>query len=107
MQIFEEKAKPAARHTPAPWRQNVLLVQDVIGNQIAHCTRWEGGRPCPEIAEANARLIAAAPLYHDRAYHLAMLVLQSNLYATDVDVREQVDHVLAIHRMATSGSERP
>jgi hypothetical protein len=49
------------RHTPGPWQQQTLLVLDANHSQIAHCTRWEGGRPIPEIAEANARFIAAAP----------------------------------------------
>lgn len=50
-----------AKHTAGPWRQNVLLVEDAHGVSVAQCTRWEGRQPRPEIAEANARLIAATP----------------------------------------------
>lgn len=70
--------KAAVTYTPGPWRQQILIVQDERGGQIAHCTRWEGATPYPEVAEANARLIAAAPdllaaaraaLAYDEAIH--------------------------------------
>lgn len=47
------------RPTPGPWKQNVLLVEDAAGVLIAHC--WQGETPMPEVAEANARLIARTP----------------------------------------------
>lgn len=49
------------KHTPGPWENRVLLVVDASGNQICHCTRWEGRTPHPKVAEANARFISAAP----------------------------------------------
>ena len=55
------------------------------------------GEISEDVAEANSLLIAVAPDYHEEAYVLALLVLQSDLYK-DPDVRDQVDNVLAIHR---------
>lgn len=46
--------------------------------------------------EANAYLIAAARDYHEHAYNLAMLILQSDLYRNP-DIRDEVDNVLAIY----------
>lgn len=50
--------------TPRPWKQNNLLVTDANGNVVAHCTRWQGGSPRPEEAEANAALIVEAVNYY-------------------------------------------
>ena len=47
--------------------------------------------------EANARLIAHAPDYHEHAYNLAMLIHQSKLYQSNPKVKLEVDNVLAIH----------
>lgn len=82
-------------HTPGPWTWN----EDA-------CV-LKGESPCsvvlaidlPQFMDpADKALIAVAPDYHEHAYALAMLVLQSDAYRADADVREQVDAVLAIHR---------
>jgi hypothetical protein len=103
----ELAADPSPQHaptgpapTPGPW-----LVGERYADSIA--VRTEAQKSLIAYAsthrnsvEANARLIAAAPDYHEHAYHLAMLVLQSQLYLSDPDVRDQVDNVLAIHQKA-------
>ena len=48
------------KHTPAPWHERGGVVTDAAGVAIADCTmRWRS--PLGGEAEANARLISAAP----------------------------------------------
>jgi hypothetical protein len=97
------------RFTPGPWtavkgEQNDANATGVWGDVMSNCyalaSVWSDAEDIEAQAEANARLMAAAPDYHNHAYHLAMLVLQSDLYGADREVRAQVDHVLAIHAKA-------
>lgn len=53
----------------------------------------------PEEIEANARLIACAPSYHETAYNLAVTVLQSDAYK-DPEIKECVDAVLEVWKRA-------
>ena len=55
------------------------------------------GEISEELPQANACLIAHAPDYHEHAYNLAMLILQSTLYQSNPEVKLEVDNVLAIH----------
>ena len=91
------------KHTPGPWTWDAgdigadmsepycEVVKDdlLIASVNDRFDRAEG--------RANARLIAAAPAYHEAAEELAMLVLQSECY-TNPDIRDAVNDVLAIHR---------
>ena len=84
------------KHTPGPW---IIFYDEGFPYAVL-----PAGRPgeicrCSDKNEANARLIAAAPDYHDDAYILALLVLQSDSYK-DPDIRDSVDNVLAIHKRA-------
>lgn len=45
------------------------------------------------------KLMNSGPYYHEPAHKLAMLVLQSELYAKDPDVRDAVDDILAVYRL--------
>jgi hypothetical protein len=97
-------------HTPRPWTAEGRDVKGPLGISVAYALKGsvfaaEGSYTIDNAqATANAHLFAAAPDYHDHAHHLAMLVLQSPLYASDPDVREQVDNVLAIHAKAEGRS---
>ena len=57
----------SAQHTPGPWYidryHNQVLIVDASGNQVANCApaRWTNRDEQVPLAEANARLIAAAP----------------------------------------------
>lgn len=51
---------PVTPHSRLPWHQETLLVRTSDGEGVAHCTRWERGRPFPEIAERNAEFIVRA-----------------------------------------------
>jgi len=83
------------------WKENEsyeadcgVYVEEVYGQAVSVCRapRFEK----KERWEANACLIAHAPDYHEHAYNLAMLILQSNLYQNP-EVKLEVDNVLAIH----------
>lgn len=105
-------------HTPGPWCACEAMPdhRESRGGPRPHAhfacacrlTVWgvdQGGcqvaiRDVP-YTDADARLIVAAPLYHEEAYALAMLVLQSPLYHEQLDVRDAVDAVLAVHRLAS------
>jgi hypothetical protein len=57
-----------ATHTPGPWRAMSVSTagafgsRSVYGPNTAHVAEvWNGGTRDPEVAAANARLIAAAP----------------------------------------------
>lgn len=45
------------------------------------------------------KLVNSGPYYHEPAHRLAMLVLQSDLYAESPDVRDAVDDVLAVYNL--------
>ena len=99
-------------HTPGPWKQQTLLVTDALGVTVAHCTRWEGYgvAPRPDIAEANARLIAAAPNLLEAA-KLALAVIDFCLpYITqETDRRAHAERALraAISKAEWSVSRAP
>ncbi len=52
--------------------------------------------------EGNARLMAAAPAYHEHGYNLAILVLQSEGYKNP-EIRDEVDNVLDIWKKIERG----
>jgi len=92
------------KSTPGPWHVKFERLGEgqfpyhwIESTNVFSCVcNLPSGNTHPE-NEANARLIAVAPDYHEEAYVLALLVLQSDLYK-DPDVRDQVNNVLAIHR---------
>lgn len=90
-----ELRKIFMKHTTGPWKQHTLLVVDATGNTVAHCTRWEGVRtPRPDIAMANAKLIATTP---DLLAAAMALVLACDEAAWDiVACIPHADHMLAI-----------
>jgi len=45
------------------------------------------------------RLVNSGPYYHEPSHRLAMLVLQSELYQKDPEVRKAVDDVLAVYKL--------
>ena len=54
-------AEPSAAFTPGPWRAGgSLAVWQEAGGVVAQCY-WVSGAIDVDVAEANARLIAAAP----------------------------------------------
>lgn len=98
-----------APHTPGPWSMPNPRIPYVYAPKEVGCIvhRMPIGEEARDYVDdckarwlADARLIAAAPDYHERAYILAMLVLQSEAYRTDADLRDAVDSVLATHREA-------
>lgn len=49
-----------AKHTPGPWKADIaapFMIRDCFRRPVAECAIYLG----PDIEEANARLIAAAP----------------------------------------------
>ena len=88
------------KHTKGPWTaykyagEWFVSSKDYDSGPMVDVGGW------PKDREANAHLIAASPDYHEEAHKLAMLVLQSDLYSSDPDVRDSVDNVLAIHAKA-------
>ena len=107
------------KHTPGPWsaaNSCSILIDDeptIVPSHVAMRFYRTGDRGPVRVTQfiadcntnlpehvANAHLIAAAPDYHDRAHHLAMLVLQSDLYRTDSEIQRLTDDVLAIHAKA-------
>ena len=64
------------KHTPAPWTYNEAdgIVESENGSPIAIPQTERAGSPLvlPEEMHANARLIAAAPRYHDLLCDAAM-----------------------------------
>ena len=75
-----ERAK--AQHTPGPWRHDTTwnLILGPNNEEIAavHPAQGPGKRVKPEIALANARLIAAAPELYD-ACRLAVVSMKDPL----------------------------
>lgn len=91
-----------AKHTPGPWHvsengdspDDGYNIVDARGLYIAFA---DGNDPIePAEAQANARLIAAAPEMRDKGHHLAMLALQSDRYRDDAEYCEVVDCWLAL-----------
>lgn len=82
-------------HTPGPWQQRTLIVQDQNGEVIAHCTRWEHGTPMPYVAEANARLIAAAPDLLAALKDVEFTAMRLGLTRGDADDQQWADALLA------------
>lgn len=80
------------KHTHEPW------IWDDDRPDYNDPATWATG--VPAMGQSATGILAAAPEYHEHAYTLAMLILQSEAYRADADVREQVDAVLAIHRKA-------
>lgn len=80
------------KHTPSPWINKGQFIIDTHNRGIATCYIMDGH------GLANARLITAVPDYHEWAYNLAMLILQSDLYYKDYEVKKAVDTILSIWR---------
>jgi hypothetical protein len=104
---MRESAKP----TPGPWEAQTHIANESINRVMPVFARRNMGRlPACEGGgyfirnQADAHLIAAAPDYHERAYHLAMYVLQSSAYRDDAEFKQLVDDVLAIHAKAEGRS---
>ena len=106
------------KNTPGPWNLDIRVGCIAIysgpkENCLSHMHNsprtmfyksgeWDKEKKCwntdPQ-DEANARLIAAAPDYHEHAYNLAMLVLQSDFYKNP-GIKDAVDNVLAVYSKA-------
>jgi len=70
---------------------------DAIARIRWGCGCCEDGSPLTIEDKATARLIVAAPDYHEHAYNLAMLIYQSKLYQSNPKVQLEVDNVFAIY----------
>ena len=106
---YEDVITPCAlksekgKHTPGPWGLEWIFnggcnirPEDGHGRLATVWVRRSKVNNLEEVG-ANARLIASAPEYHEHAYNLAVLVLQSEAYR-DYEIRSAVDNVLAIWR---------
>ena len=66
----------SAQRTPGPWYidryHNQVLIVDASGHQVANCApaRWNNRDEQVPLAEANARLIAAAPSLLDALHKI-------------------------------------
>lgn len=88
-------------HTPGPWSYSGVNTDLTIMARRGHeritvcvlaCNDDYGNE-----TDANKRLIAAAPDYHDKAHKLAMRILQSDFYRY---AKQEVDDVLDVYRKA-------
>ena len=70
---------------------------DAIARIRWGCGCCEDRSPLTKEDKATARLIVAAPDYHEHAYNLAMLIHQSKLYQSNPKVQLEVDNVFAIY----------
>lgn len=72
------RMKPRAMPTPEPWKASAARKSSNFGNHVAHVHAGTttiakvmgGAQDDRDVAEANARLIAAAPELHEIALHL-------------------------------------
>ena len=85
-----------SRFTPGPWAVIKSIDSKTVFPEDSRNTRpiARAVQQGPEQNEANAQAIAALPELVDYGHHLAMLVLQSELYQNS-DVKEVVDNLLA------------
>ena len=90
-------------HTPGPWHVSSFNHEvsksygnwSVLNLKIAKCHPIDIGE-----AQANAHLIAAAPELKESGHILAVLVLQSHTYQSNMDIRDAVDDFLAVETKA-------
>ena len=93
----QEGVRMSGQHTPGPWTMDGLAIDGADGYQVAEASAWDtpydsldGFARSHEEAEANARLIAAAPamleaLTEARAMLVTLLDEHDPQWATQMD----------------------
>lgn len=89
------------KHTPGPWKAKLWDRSEnpnQYGNTIHDSTDFEiaslsytGGNE-----DQDAHLIAASPELKEEGHVLAVLVLQSDLYQSNYEIKQAVDNFLAV-----------
>lgn len=95
------------RHTPGPWffgdqaTSGALMVFDEEGSEIAQVL--------PSTAEADARLIAAAPDYFaaaDEVLRISIKHMQRDMNRIPADLRDAITKLADAHTRANHGDAR-
>lgn len=114
MNTKQGKSASEYRFTPGPWRHELTQIAYVFGGDGARVARLEG-MPLAQ-AEANARLIAAAPTMYDemKTQAIALNILGGQIYR-EIELLEQAggrstfttERLLALRRFydSTRGAE--